>query len=372
MRLLDRYLLRELLVPLGYCFAGFLIFWISSDLIAQLDEFNAEQLNPRQIALYYLVKIPDFIVLVGPIALLLALLYTTTHLARHNEITAMRSAGRSLWRISLPYLLTGLALSALLAVINDVIAPAGAAVAERLRAPKVAGTDPRDADWVSNLNFKNERENRTWSMQAYNTRTGEMRQPRLFWQLPDGSRRDITAATGRYVDGAWRFEDVQEIFYPADPAALPVPSEKEFLVFDDLKETPAHVASEIKISSISGIKAARKVELTTAEILHYLHLHRDLPDRDYALLHTQLHVRLAMPWTALVVVLVAIPFGAASGRRNVFVGVASSIFLAFGFFAMQRIGMALGVGGHLPPVIAGWAPNILCGGWGAWLLARVR
>ena len=29
-RLLDRYLLRELLIPLGYCLSGFLIFWISS------------------------------------------------------------------------------------------------------------------------------------------------------------------------------------------------------------------------------------------------------------------------------------------------------------------------------------------------------
>jgi len=372
MRLLDRYLLRELLIPLGYCFAGFLIFWISSDLIAQLDEFNAEKLSAREVALYYLVKLPDFIVLVGPIALLLALLYTTTHLARHNEITAMRSAGLGLWRVCMPYFLVGLLLSAMLAVINDVVAPAGAEFAERLRAPKAAGANPAAADWVKNLNFKNERENRTWSMQAYNTRTGEMLQPRLFWQLPDGSRRDITAATGRYEDGTWHFADVQEILYPADPAALPLPSETNLLVLDGIMETPAHVASEIKISSISGLKAARKVELTTGEILHYLHLHRDLPARDYALLHTQLHVRLAMPWTAIVVVLVAVPFGAASGRRNVFVGVASSIFLAFGFFVLQRVGMALGVGGHLPPMIAGWAPNLLCGGWGAWLIARVR
>ena len=42
MRLLDRYLLRELLVPLGYCLGGFLIFWISFDLDADrlLTETN--------------------------------------------------------------------------------------------------------------------------------------------------------------------------------------------------------------------------------------------------------------------------------------------------------------------------------------------
>ena len=36
MRLLDRYLLRELLVPFGYCLGGFLIFWTAFD-IRQLE-----------------------------------------------------------------------------------------------------------------------------------------------------------------------------------------------------------------------------------------------------------------------------------------------------------------------------------------------
>ena len=36
MRLLDRYLLRELLVPLGYCLGGFLVFWITFDVFSEL------------------------------------------------------------------------------------------------------------------------------------------------------------------------------------------------------------------------------------------------------------------------------------------------------------------------------------------------
>ena len=34
MRLLDRYLFRELLTPLAYCLGGFLIFWMSYDLFS--------------------------------------------------------------------------------------------------------------------------------------------------------------------------------------------------------------------------------------------------------------------------------------------------------------------------------------------------
>src|ERR1039457_5388463 len=96
MRLLDRYLLRELLVPLGYCLCGFLIFWITSDLFVTLGDFQGKGLLVRDIVEYYLVILPEFLTLVLPIALLLALLYALTNHARHQEITAIRAAGVSL------------------------------------------------------------------------------------------------------------------------------------------------------------------------------------------------------------------------------------------------------------------------------------
>src|SRR5688572_14934754 len=98
MRLLDRYLLRELLVPLIYCVGGFLIFWISFDLFSELNEFQRNKLTAKDIAEYYLVSAPEFLSIVLPIALLLALLYALTNHARHHEITAIRAAGVSLFR----------------------------------------------------------------------------------------------------------------------------------------------------------------------------------------------------------------------------------------------------------------------------------
>jgi len=60
-----------------------------------------------------------------------------------------------------------------------------------------------------------------------------------------------------------------------------------------------------------------------------------------------------------VVVLIAIPFGSAGGRRNLFVGVASGIFIAFGFIFLQQLSLALGTGGSLPPGLAAWLPNVV-------------
>jgi lipopolysaccharide export system permease protein len=94
---------------------------------------------------------------------------------------------------------------------------------------------------------------------------------------------------------------------------------------------------------------------------------------DSAWLLTELHERLAAPWTCLVVVLIAIPFGAASGgRRNLFVGVAGSIFICFAFFVLQRVGLALGLSGWLPAWLAAWLPNLIFGAAGLWMMARVR
>ena len=90
-----------------------------------------------------------------------------------------------------------------------------------------------------------------------------------------------------------------------------------------------------------------------------------------AMILTQYHGRIAQPFTCLVVVLVALPFGAASGRRNVMVGVAGSVGICFLYFILMRWGLALGTAGHLPPIIAAWLPNLVFAVAGLILLRRI-
>jgi len=72
-------------------------------------------------------------VTVLPIALLLAALYTLTHHARHNEITAMRAAGVSLWRLCVPYLVVGFIASIILFALNEFCVPYSSGWAERIK-----------------------------------------------------------------------------------------------------------------------------------------------------------------------------------------------------------------------------------------------
>jgi lipopolysaccharide export LptBFGC system permease protein LptF len=144
------------------------------------------------------------------------------------------------------------------------------------------------------------------------------------------------------------------------------------LAMPEFDETPAEIQSVIKISAYEGLPGAHTADIPLMDIWRYLQLHPGLARADSSWLFTKLHERLAAPWTCLVVVLIAIPFGAASGRRNLFVGVAGSIFICFAYFVIQQVCLALGSGGHLPPWLAAWLPNLFFGVMGLVLTARVR
>ena len=120
------------------------------------------------------------------------------------------------------------------------------------------------------------------------------------------------------------------------------------------------------------MRAAKKADVPIKDLVNYLRLHPNPSQSDRFWLYTKLEGRLAAPWTCLVVVLIAIPFGAVGGRRNVYVGVASSIIICFVYFVLLQLGLALGTTGRLPAWLAAWFPNMAFGLAGLWLTARVR
>jgi lipopolysaccharide export system permease protein len=373
MRLLDRYLFRELLVPLTYCLGGFLIFWVSADLLSNLDKYQEDRMRAVDVLAFYVFKTPEFLVVVMPVALLLALLYTISNHARHHELTAMRAAGISLWRICLPYLLVGVILSGCVHLLGVRWIEHSLERAEQIRLRHVS--DDGNADgraWEHNLNFRNDREDRIWRIRAYHLTTGEMRDVWVDWPLPDGTRAQLLAESGVWTNRIWRFNQVR-LFIPEHPDD-PEPRQRfvPSLAMPEFTETQGQIRSQIKISQLNRVTASRRVRLTVAEIVDYKQLHPDLRPEVRAMLDTQFHAALAAPWTCLVVVFIAIPFGAPSGRRNVFVGVSCSIFVCFLYYLCQRLGLVLGTSGYLEPLFAAWLPNGLFGLAGILLTSRIR
>lgn len=375
MRLLDRYLLRELLMPFSYCLGGFLIFWISSDLFNRMGEFQEARMNLGDIAEYYVVKSPELLSVVLPVALLLGLLYALTQHARYNEITAMRAAGVGLWRLAVPYLAVGFLASVALFYINEHWAPDAAERAELIMARRAQpGQTKFNRHIVPNLGFMNARDGRNWQIKSLNTETMVMTSPMIISTLRDGSPVWFSASHAVHTNGVWVFYNARE--YRGDPTtnSAPVPTIQEpILARPDLTETPEEIRSEVAISKQqSSLRKRHRSDISLAELHSYLALHPNLTPASQSWLYTKLHSRIAGPWKCLVVVLIALPFGVPSGRRNVFAGVAGSIGICLAYFALMEISLAAGTSGYLPAWLAGWLPNICFSLIGIWLTSRVR
>lgn len=369
MRILDRYVLRELLIPLGYCLGGFWVFWTAFDLFAELSDFQRDGCTPLDVAQYYALKTPEMVVLILPIAFLLALLYALTDMSRHHELTAMRAAGIGLWRIALPYLAVGFFLSVGVFALNEFYVPESMEAADAIRHRHKVDQRAATKEWKQHLGFVNTRQNRKWWMELYNTATSDMVAPHVEWTLATGTRLQIWAERGVYRDGRWVFTNVREQVFA--PGELPAFNTTNLLV-TEFSETPEEIQSEIKISNLRGdFREAKRTQLSIREIWNYKNLHADATGSS-PMLETKLHGRLAAPWTCLVVVLIALPFGTGTGRRNVFVGVASSIVICFAYFVLLQLALALGTRGTMPAWVAAWAPNLLFGMAGIALTYRVR
>jgi lipopolysaccharide export LptBFGC system permease protein LptF len=494
MRLLDRYLLRELFAMLGLCLCGLLLVYVAFDLISELNRFQEAHLQVRDVAELYLVKVPDILVFILPITILIALLYVVTNHARHHELTAMRAAGISLGRICVPYLAVGFLLSLTVFAMNEYWVPDSEARQNEIMNRR------RDipADEVNvqkKLSLINLRDSRNWVMDAYHLDTGVMINPKVDWR-EDGANWSLLAKRAEWINGVWIFfgsttfatndltnlealagklkrppagdsvspflrarlspatqtllanysgganaelqrglvEDLNKIvrggaLYEPDRfasvklspeiagqvarhpegtelieinrallmEAYPEISRNSLYTLDVWKsdanpklpphhvistnllampqftETPNVFASQARFSSKLSSINADAAELPIREIREYLRLHPDdLSRKDRMWLQTQMQGRFATPWSCLVAVLIAIPFGAPSGRRNIFVGVASAIVICFGYFILLRLGLALGTGGILPPVLAAWLPNAVFGITAFAMMLRVR
>ncbi len=389
MRLLDRYLLRELLVPFAYCLAGFQIFWVAFQLSNDLALFQERGMSAGAIAWYFLLKTPDLLPKVLPMALLLALLYALTHHARHNELVAMRAAGLGLWRIGAGYLAVGTVLSAALFVSNEVLGPIADEAAERLllrHTTRAAAAAPAAGEWIANVNFRNESSDHWWRASAFHLKRGELLAPSVEYPAGGGTTNWLAAERAVWTNGAWLFLNVRlHIRRPPDPD-IPEIQMTNRLVVPVLTESPRQIQTEIKIGTMTAARAAKQLRFNLRDLVEYRRFHPRLPGDRHALVATQFHGRLAQPWTCLVVVFIALPFGALTSRRNVFAGVAASVFVMVAHYFLSQLGLAFGTGvvlpealtratpwlASVPPVLAAWGPNALFAALGIWTTHKLR
>jgi lipopolysaccharide export system permease protein len=122
-RILSRYILRQHLPPLGYALAALTFAMLVNQVAKQFGNFVGKGLPWSVVFEVFALSIPFIVAMTLPMAVLVAVLYTFSHLAADNEVTAMKASGISVGRLLAPVVGGATLIAAISLLWNDQILP---------------------------------------------------------------------------------------------------------------------------------------------------------------------------------------------------------------------------------------------------------
>ncbi|MEE8340577.1 MAG: LptF/LptG family permease [Candidatus Neomarinimicrobiota bacterium] len=123
MRLLGRYIIKELLSPFMFSLMVIIFILFVQFLLRAIDRFLGKGIDTFTIFEYLFLNLAWIVALAVPMAVLIASLMAFGRLSEDNEITAMRAAGISFLKIIRPGLFFGTIVCVLLLYFNNYVLP---------------------------------------------------------------------------------------------------------------------------------------------------------------------------------------------------------------------------------------------------------
>ncbi|HZE57020.1 MAG TPA: LptF/LptG family permease [Chthoniobacterales bacterium] len=359
MRRLDRYVTVYFLQAYFYCIAGFLSIWFIFDVSDNISTFLDQRISRMLILKYYLTQIPQILVILLPVALLLALLFSLGRMSRSNEIVSMLTAGVSLPRILAPLLFVAFLSTVGSTAMNYSLAPHGEYAHKRLL------EDPASRRQQFGLTaqiFRNRTDNRTWYIGQFFPGNTKFNTVHIVQQDANDHITTAYIATTAFYHAdthTWELESTKVVHY--DQVGNIVNVEYHVgtpLLITDWSETPFRLSS-------ANVRAEH---LSVPELRDYLQFNSDFPATLLAPFATHLQYRIALPWTCAVVALIAGSLGVGYSRRGILSSVAAAVLLVFAMNFVMHLFLALGEGARVPTWVAAWTPNVIFGVIGLILL----
>ena len=125
LRLLDRYVLTELLYPFVFGIAAFSSIFIASTMLFRITKYVTQYgASLESVARLFVYSLPEVINYTFPMSMLLAALMAFGKLSGSSEITAMKAGGVSYYRIVTPVLIVGFLVSMFSLVWAEKVVPA--------------------------------------------------------------------------------------------------------------------------------------------------------------------------------------------------------------------------------------------------------
>jgi LPS export ABC transporter permease LptF/LPS export ABC transporter permease LptG len=360
-QILDLYIIRGWIFYFVLLLATFCGIYFIFDFFQLLGDIVHNHISALVVLNYYRFLLPQVIYLMLPLAVLVATLVNFGLLTKTNQMTAIKSAGVSIYRASLPVLVMAALLSATMYLMGDYYLPETNQRQDALR-NQIKGKPPQtflrpDRQWIFgqsariyNHRFFDPDRNvfAHLSVFQFDPQTFRMTRriyaSRAFWEPP---------IKGWVLENGW----VRELDGDRVTAYMPFSIAK----FDELTEEPSYFKKEVKPSA----------QMSAFELRRYID---ELAQSgfDVVRLSVQFYRKFSFPLIAFVVVLIGIPFALTTGSKGAISGIALSIGIGIAYWSTSSLFEAMGNLNQLPPIVAAWSPDVLFGLGGAYLLLRVR
>ena len=379
--ILDRYIARSWVANVALVLIAFVSIFVLAEFMDLVDDIQHNKVGWRVLVHYYVAHVWQIGFLMTPVAVLVGVLITLGLLARRNEITAMKAGGISVLRATGPVLGTGLLASGLLYGMQEWMLPvtnkAAALEFNVIKGRPAQSSDQFDRRWVLarderfyNFDYIVERgaglprgvaepaaggdfavfgfsiydvDPKSWDLrERLFARQATWNAARRTYDLEDGWRRTTGA---RSSFRPFSSQTVRAL--GADPGGE--------------IEPPSYFRREEKPSDTMGF----------AELRDYIDSLRTR-GFDVARLRVQLHRKVAFPMVGFVMTVLAVPFSFVVARRGALYGIGFAIVIAIVYWAVLGAFEALGSNAYLHPALAAWAPNLLFGAAGLYLILTLE
>jgi LPS export ABC transporter permease LptG len=353
-------LLRSFLSYLGLVLSSFIVLTLIFTFFELLGDIIKNRVPLVTVAAYLLNVTPSMIYVMTPLSVLIAVLVTFGLMQKSNELTAMKATGISIYRAIVPVLVISAMVAVALFLFDQFYIPEANTRQEAIR-NSIKGKPPQtflrpDRKWIFG------ERNVIYYYQHFDPELNEFASVSAFELDPASFSigRRVYATRAHWVNdlNKWVFENGW--YRKFNGAMVEAYRKYDVTAFAEFSEPPNYFKKEVKQSS----------EMSFGELQKYI---QDLQQSgfDVIRLRVQLHKKLAYPVIALVMAILAVPFSLSAGRRGALTGVAVALGIAVVYLVTSNFFEALGNVNQLPAALSAWAPDLLFGLVGGYLILKV-
>lgn len=362
MKILQRYVLKELLMPCLLCFAVLSFIFLAANLVKMADMIIGRGVPFTQTMYILLLVMPTAVSWAAPMSLLTGVLIVFGSFSQHNEFRAMKASGVHPLKFMMPPLVLGLGLSMVMFVFNDQVSPAARfefrkATKKIIMQHPMAMIEPgRFVRISSSILF-------------------------LAKRVENNLMKDIVAHEGVDSDNPVRtiVAESGKIVMDPNTGRLEVQlfngsvseSQDKGIQSVQFKTYKFPTLDEDDIRKMGK----KKKDMTLAELLVEISelladLMGNVDKKDLRGLWVTFHQRIAFSFAPLVFMFIGIPIASIVKRGEVVISFGISMAAMGVYYILFAVAQTLASRGILPPVISLWFPNIILIGIGTVFLRK--